>query len=100
MTSAPTSVARATRGPYVQPLARVGADVGRVADAVEQRQDVRVGRRVELPAARRDVLRDLVDDLAPPAPWQVAQLLVEALEVVLHQTVAGLVHDRSFLSTK
>jgi hypothetical protein len=81
-------------------LASLGRDVGGIAHPVEQVADVGLAFRFEPGTRLGDVLGDFLDELAPARRWEVRQLALEMIEVVLDQLVSRSAHFDSVLSTK
>ncbi len=79
---------------------RVGGDLVGVAEPVEQRPQAGLVIGAELGPGHRDVLGDLLDDLAALCARQVGKGIVEAVEVVVDKPLPRRVHAAAFLSMK
>jgi hypothetical protein len=77
---------------------RLGGDVGRVAEAVEEVPHVRLALVPETGTGLGDVIGDLLNELATASRRKARQLLLEPVEVVVDQLVSA--HFDAVLSTK
>jgi hypothetical protein len=77
------------RGRGAEPLAGLGGDGGRVAQALQDRADGRLGLDAEGGPRGADVLADLVQELAPAVGGQVPQLGLQVPEVAVDEAVGA-----------